>query len=33
MAEVGFDTTIPMFERTKTVIALDRAVAVVGMRT
>jgi hypothetical protein len=29
---VGFETTIPMFERTKTVHALDRAATVIGSR-
>jgi hypothetical protein len=30
MPRVGFEPTIPVFERAKTVHALDRAVTVVG---
>jgi hypothetical protein len=30
MPRVGFEPTIPMFERAKTVHALDRAVTVIG---
>jgi hypothetical protein len=30
MSPVGFETTIPVLERAKTVHALDRAVAVIG---
>jgi hypothetical protein len=30
MPQTGFETTIPVFERTKTVHALDRAAAVIG---
>jgi hypothetical protein len=30
MPRVGFERTIPLFERTKTVHALDRAVSVIG---
>jgi hypothetical protein len=32
MSRVGFEPTIPVFERTKTVHALDRAAAVIGLR-
>jgi hypothetical protein len=31
MPEVGFEPTIPVFERAKTVQALDRAVTVIGI--
>jgi hypothetical protein len=31
MPSVGFETTIPVFERAKTVHALDRAATVIGM--
>jgi hypothetical protein len=31
MRQVGFESTIPVFERTKTVHALDRAATVSGM--
>jgi hypothetical protein len=31
MIRVGFEPTIPVFERTKTVHALDRAASVIGM--
>jgi hypothetical protein len=31
MPEVGFEHTIPVFERAKAVHALDRAVAVIGI--
>jgi hypothetical protein len=30
MPQVGFEPTIPVFERAKTVHALDRAVTVIG---
>jgi hypothetical protein len=30
MPRVGFEPTIPMLERTKTVYVLDRAAAVIG---
>jgi cobalamin synthase len=30
MPQLGFETTIPVFERSKTVHALDRAATVVG---
>jgi hypothetical protein len=30
MAQVGFEPTIPVFERAKTVHALDRAVTAIG---
>jgi hypothetical protein len=30
MPRVGFETTIPVFERAKTVHALDRAVTLIG---
>jgi hypothetical protein len=30
MTQVGFETTIPVFERTKAVHGLDRAVTVIG---
>jgi hypothetical protein len=30
MHRVGFETTIPVFEQAKTVLALDRAAAVMG---
>jgi hypothetical protein len=33
MPRVGFEPTIPAFERAKTVHALDRAVTMIGMRT
>jgi hypothetical protein len=32
MPSVGFEPTIPMFERAKTVHALDRAVNVIGIK-
>jgi hypothetical protein len=32
MPQVGFEPTIPMFERAKTVHALDRAVTVIGYK-
>jgi hypothetical protein len=31
MPRVGFEPTIPVFERAKTVHALDRAAAVIGV--
>jgi hypothetical protein len=31
MPRVGFEPTIPVFERAKTVHALDRAVTVIGL--
>jgi hypothetical protein len=31
MPEVGFEPTIPVFERAKTVHALDRATTVIGI--
>jgi hypothetical protein len=31
MSQVGFEITIPVFERSKTVHALDRAATVTGM--
>jgi hypothetical protein len=33
MPEEGFETTIPVFERAKTVHALDRAVTVIDWNT
>jgi hypothetical protein len=33
MPQVGFEHTIPMFERAKTVHALDRAATVIGILT
>jgi hypothetical protein len=33
MFQVGFEPTIPVFERAKTVHALDRAVTVIGLLT
>jgi hypothetical protein len=33
MPRVGFEPTIPAFERAKTVHALDRTVTVIGERT
>jgi hypothetical protein len=33
MPGVGFEPTIPVFERTKTVHALDRAVTLIGNET
>jgi hypothetical protein len=30
MSQLGFEPTIPVFERTKTVHALDRAATVIG---
>jgi hypothetical protein len=33
MSRVGYEPTIPVFVRTKTVHALDRAAAVIGWRT
>jgi hypothetical protein len=30
MTQVGFESTIPVFERSKTVHALDRATTVIG---
>jgi hypothetical protein len=32
MPQVGFEHTIPVFERAKTVYALDRAATVIGVR-
>jgi hypothetical protein len=31
MPSVGFEPTIPVFERAKTIYALDRAATVIGM--
>jgi hypothetical protein len=31
MPQVGFETTIPVFEQAKTVHALDRAATVIGL--
>jgi hypothetical protein len=33
MTQVGFEPTIPVFERAKTVHALDRAATVIGFQT
>jgi hypothetical protein len=33
MPQVGFEPTIPVFEREKTVHALDRAASVIGRMT
>jgi hypothetical protein len=33
MPQVGFEFTIPVFERTKTVLALDRAAVVIGNKS
>jgi hypothetical protein len=33
MPQVGFETTIPVSERAKTVRVLDRAAAVIGITT
>jgi hypothetical protein len=33
MPRVGFEPKIPMFERAKTVYALDRAATVIGKQT
>jgi hypothetical protein len=33
MSEVGFEPTIPAFEREKTVHALDRAATVIGLKS
>jgi hypothetical protein len=32
MTQVGFETTIPVFQRAKTVDALDRAATVIGIK-
>jgi hypothetical protein len=32
MPQVGFEPTIPVFQRAKTVHALDRAAAAIGLR-
>jgi hypothetical protein len=33
MPQVGIEPTIPVFERAKTVLALDRAATVIGFNT